>query len=123
MSKVRIGVMGCASIAERSMIPAIKSVAALELVAVASQSRAKAERFASQFSCESICGYADLLSRNDIDAIYIPLPTGLHREWIGKALDSRKHVLAEKPLAEDYITAEELVFKARRNRLLLLENH
>jgi predicted dehydrogenase len=62
------------------------------------------------------------LQREDIDAIYMPLPTGLHKEWITKALLAGKHVLAEKSLALDHDSARELVELAKAKRLLLMEN-
>src|SRR5258707_26812 len=99
MTRVRIGVLGCAGIARRSTIPAMKAVPGLDLVAVASRSREKADAFASQFGVEPMVGYQALVDRQDIDALYVPLPTGLHAEWIPKSLEAGKHVLAEKSLA------------------------
>jgi len=72
MNKLKIGVLGCANIAKRSVIPAIKSIADFELIAIASRTKAKAEEFASTFNCEAIEGYQNLLDRNDIDVIYMP---------------------------------------------------
>jgi NDP-hexose-3-ketoreductase len=119
---INIAVMGCAAIAEKSMIPAIKSVPNFKLIAVASRSNEKADRFAEQFDCEAIIGYENLLSRSDVDAIYIPLPTGLHDEWINKSLRAGKHVLAEKSIAFDYHSALKMVNIAKSNGLLLMEN-
>jgi NDP-hexose-3-ketoreductase len=119
---VNIAVMGCAAIAERSMIPAIKSVPNFRLIAVASRSEEKAERFAEKFDCEPIVGYEKLLIRSDIDAIYMPLPTGLHHEWINKCLNAGKHVLAEKSIAYDYHSALEMVSIAKANSLVLMED-
>src|SRR5467141_3575377 len=102
MNHVRVGVLGCASIAYRSTMPAMKAVAGIDLVAVASRSREKAESFASHFGVDPVVGYQALLDRQDIHAVYVPLPTGLHAEWIPKALEAGKHVLAEKSLAGDH---------------------
>jgi NDP-hexose-3-ketoreductase len=121
MQRLRVGVMGCAGIAERSMIPAIQALESLALVAVASRNNAKAERFATRFGCRPAC-YTDLLHREDIDAIYMPLPTGLHEEWIHRALDADKHVLAEKSLAPNFAVASRLIEKAKRKNRLIMEN-
>ncbi len=114
--------MGCASIAQRSMIPAISAVPEWRLVAIASRSCEKAENFAGQFNCDAVVGYENLLKRNDVDAIYMPLPTGLHYEWITKSLMAGKHVLAEKSIAADYSSACRMVELARENNLVLMEN-
>lgn len=120
--RVRIGVLGCAGIAGRSVIPAIKALGAdFELVAVASRSREKAESFAGQFDCKPVVGYEQLVAAKDVDAVYIPLPTGLHREWIDKALQAGKHVYAEKAFAASLSDAVEMVTSARNNGLALME--
>lgn len=116
--------MGCANIAQRLMIPAIQSLPEeWNLVGIASRTEEKAKGFADQFGCEAIGGYDTLLERNDIDAIYMPLPTGLHREWIGKALRAGKHVYAEKSIAMHGDEAEEMVALARKNGLALMEGY
>ncbi len=122
MDKLNIGVMGCASIARRSMIPAIKKTENWNLVAVASRSMEKAREFAGLFGCDAVEGYQSLIDRNDVDAIYIPLPTGLHHEWIIKTLEAGKHVLAEKSIATGYDSAREMVFLARKKKLVLMED-
>jgi predicted dehydrogenase len=122
MNKLKIGVLGCANIAKRSVIPAIKSIADFELIAIASRTKAKAEEFASTFNCEAIEGYQNLLDRNDIDVIYMPLPTGLHEEWVIKALEAGKHILIEKSLAMNYDSAHRMVELAREKELLIMEN-
>ncbi len=121
-NKIRIGVMGCASIARRSMIPAIVQSDLFSLVAVASRTEEKARDFATTFGCESCVGYDVLLDRNDIDAVYVPLPTGLHKEWITRALQAGKHVLAEKSIASTFSDAEEMVREAEKKKLALMEN-
>ncbi|MDG1476211.1 MAG: Gfo/Idh/MocA family oxidoreductase [Vicingaceae bacterium] len=122
MNKLKIGVLGCANIAKRSVIPAIKSIAEYDLVAIASRTQEKATSFALEFDCEAIEGYQNLLDRNDIDVIYMPLPTGLHEEWVMKALDAGKHILIEKSLAMNYDSAKRMVDLARQKGLLIMEN-
>jgi len=123
MKRIRIGVMGGASIAERLMIPAIQSLQnQFELVAIASRTKENAQKFSDLFNVEGIVGYDELLKRNDINAIYMPLPTGLHHEWIAKSIESNKHVLAEKSLSMDFNNAKKLVDFAKSKKLLLMEN-
>ena len=69
MKKLNIAVMGCAGIAQRSMIPAIKATPEWNLVAVASRTSEKARQFANQFNCEAVTGYENLLQRPDIETI------------------------------------------------------
>jgi predicted dehydrogenase len=121
--KIKFGVMGCAAIAKKYMLPAIKNVSAIDLVAVASRTVSKASEFGLKFNCLSYFDYKDLLCDPEIEAIYMPLPTGLHFEWAMKCLDAGKHLLLEKSLALNYREAEELVNKAREKRLLIKENY
>jgi dTDP-3,4-didehydro-2,6-dideoxy-alpha-D-glucose 3-reductase len=115
--------MGCAAIARRSVIPAVKALPKhFELIATASRTGAKAEAFALQFGCEALIGYERLLERPDIDAIYMPLPTGLHEEWVLRSLEAGKHVLIEKSLAMNLPSAERMIAKARERNLLAMEN-
>ncbi len=124
MNRIRIGVMGCANIARRLMIPAIKELQdQFDLVAVASRTKTKAKEFADLFECEAITGYETILSRNDIDAVYIPLPTGLHFEWITKALNKGKHVYAEKSIAMNEEEANHMVELARSSNCSLMEGY
>lgn len=120
--KIKIGVLGCANIAAKSMIPAILSSNLYELVAVCSRTKEKAETLANQFQCEAIEGYENIINRKDIEALYIPLPTGLHKEWVIKALLTNKHVLVEKSLAVNYNEAKEMVYTAQDRQLLIMEN-
>jgi len=120
---MNIGVLGCANIAFRSVIPAIKSIPDFNLIAVASRTLSKAQEYADKFQCEAIEGYDNLISRKDIDAIYLPLPTGMHAEYVNKCLEAGKHVLAEKSLGMNYDEVKSMVDVARSKNLLLMENY
>lgn len=123
MKKLRLGVIGCASIAERMMLPAILRSDRFELVAIASRTADKAAHFAEKFRCEAVVGYESLLSRSDINAVYMPLPTGLHRFWGEMALRNGKHLLLEKSLGSNLSEARELVEIAIRNQLVIKEEY
>lgn len=116
--------MGCAAIAKKSVIPAIKSLPnKFKLVAVASRSKTKADNFSSIFKCDSIIGYDALLNRDDIDAIYMPLPTGLHKGWILRALSKNKHVYSEKSIATCFADSKRMVELATKRNLALMEGY
>lgn len=116
------GVLGCANIAERSVIPSILSIADNKLVAVSSRRQATADALAGKFNCAGIEGYEELLKREDVEAVYIPLPTGMHYEWIMKALEYDKHVLTEKSAFTTYDEAQEAVTLAKSKGLAIVEN-
>lgn len=120
--KIRLGVLGCADIANRLVIPNFIQTGLFELVALASRTADKAELFAKKFSCEPVTGYDNLLLRNDIEAVYIPLPTNLHFDYIIKALQSEKHVFAEKSLAFDFAQTSAIITLAREKKLCVFEN-
>ncbi|MEV0370836.1 Gfo/Idh/MocA family oxidoreductase [Streptomyces sp. NPDC050636] len=119
---VRTGVLGAASIAWRRVLPAMAECPDIELVAVTSRDAERAGRFADRFGCAAVSGYEALLDRDDIDAVYVPLPAALHHEWAARALRAGKHVLVEKPMATTAREARELVTLAERAGLVLREN-
>lgn len=119
---LRVGVMGCSSFAKRSMIPALLKCDDLKLVAVASRSAEKSTEFAEEFGCEGVAGYEQLLLRDDVDAVYMPLPTGLHEEWCMRTLEAGKHLLVEKSFAEDLESARRMLDIAGEQKLLVFEN-
>ncbi|WP_158588058.1 Gfo/Idh/MocA family protein, partial [Actinomadura logoneensis] len=119
---MRVGVLGGADIAWRRTLPALTAEPGVRVVAVASRSGRRAARFAERFGCAAVTGYDALLARDDIDAVYVPLPAGLLHRWTRAALDSGRHVLAEKPLGEDGDQARDLVACANARGLVLMEN-
>ena len=108
--KVRWGILGVASIAERRVIPAMRDCAHAEVVAIASRSLEKAQAAAARLSIPRAYGsYEELLADPAIDAIYNPLPNHLHVEWSIRAASRGKHVLCEKPLSRDVAEARRLL--------------
>ncbi|MGW4055366.1 Gfo/Idh/MocA family protein [Streptomyces sp. NPDC004779] len=119
---VRLGVIGCASIARRRMLPAFAASPLVDLVAVASRDAAKAAASAREYGCRAVHGYAALLEDEEIEAVYVPLPAALHGEWTEAALRAGKHVLAEKPLTTRRERTAGLLRLARERGLALMEN-
>lgn len=105
MSTVRWGILSTAKIGLNQVIPAIQASGNGTVTAIASRDRVKAQEAAAQVGIPSAYGsYDDLLRDPAVDAVYIPLPNGLHAEWTIQAAQAGKHVLCEKSLC---VTAEE----------------
>jgi predicted dehydrogenase len=93
-----------------------------EVVAVASRSRAKAERYAKRHRIpKAYVPYDALLRDPDVDAVYIPLPNSLHAQWALAAFERGKHVLCEKPLASGEREAKEMAAAAGGSGLVAME--
>jgi predicted dehydrogenase len=104
------------------MLPAFAEVPEAVPVAIASRRLETAESFAAEFKIDVAPNYDALLARDDIDAVYLPLPPALHEQWILRALAAGKHVLCEKPLTTSLASAERLVTAARSANRVLAEN-
>lgn len=112
----RWGILSAAGIARKNW-RAIAQSSSGSVVAVASRRKDAAEQFIRECShhtpqrtsVDAHDSYEALLKRTDIDAVYIPLPTGLRKEWIIAAAKQGKHVLAEKPAALSAADLEEIL--------------
>lgn len=108
MENFRWGILGGAGIARKNW-ESIRLSGNGVLRAVASREMARAESFIADCQAEApfdtkpeaVAGYDVLLARDDIDGVYIPLPTAIRGEWVRKAAAAGKHVLCEKPCAVD----------------------
>lgn len=115
-SVCRWGFLGTAAIARKNW-KAIRRSGNGRVAAVASRSRQRAQSFIDECAdevpqiapAEAVEGYQALLDREDVDAVYIPLPTAIRKEWVLKAAAAGKHVLCEKPVAVHADDAREMV--------------
>tara|TARA_B100000886_G_scaffold337887_1_gene299590 strand:+ start:4950 stop:5942 length:993 start_codon:yes stop_codon:yes gene_type:complete len=122
MKKIRIGVLGLANIATRSIIPTIKKLPNLyNFVGIASRDYKKGKKLSEILNCFVFSDYDDLLVNGDLDAVYIPLPNSLHFKWAKLALKQNIHVLVEKPLAVSLLEVQQLTNIARKKKLILFE--
>ncbi|MFK8076456.1 MAG: Gfo/Idh/MocA family protein [Granulosicoccus sp.] len=110
---LKFGILSTAKIADEHLIPAIQQSGTASLEAIASRDLKKAKKMAAKFNAPQAFGsYDELLASDDIDAVYIPLPTSQHVDWAVKAAQAGKHVLVEKPLALKATDIKKLI-KAR----------
>ena len=118
----RWGILGTANIARKNW-KAIRIAGNSTLTAVASRDAAKAQKFIDECQsdvafppCPPRAAYDELLKRTDVDAVYIPLPTGIRREWVVKAAEAGKHVLCEKPCGTNAADLRAMLDACRRTR-------
>jgi predicted dehydrogenase len=121
LAPVRFGILSTAAIAEHLIGPLRDSPLA-EPVAVASRDGDRAAAWAARHGVPRSHGsYEALLADARVEAVYLPLPNGLHGEWARRALAAGKHVLCEKPLTATAAEAQELYALAADRRLVLAE--
>lgn len=122
MKKINIGILGCANIAQKFIMPTLVGMNEFDIVGIASRSKEKADKFAREFNTKPFYSYESILEVEELDAVYIPLPNIMHYEWIKKALARNLHVLVEKSMACDYKEVIELNKLAKEKDLVLIEN-
>ncbi|MGB3635301.1 MAG: Gfo/Idh/MocA family oxidoreductase, partial [Rubrobacteraceae bacterium] len=121
-SPLRIGILGFANIAQKSVIPAAGASDAVEVTAVATRGGKKTGEIRELVPEAGLFeDYGSLVESNEVDAVYIPLPNSMHVEWTLKALEAGKHVLCEKPFSLEAAGAEKAVEVARELGLTLME--
>jgi D-xylose 1-dehydrogenase (NADP+, D-xylono-1,5-lactone-forming) len=97
--KIRWGILSTAAIG-RIVAEAVRAAERAAFVSVASRNADRARSFADELGIpDSFGSYEQLLARDDVDAVYVPLPVSMHTEWTIAALQAGKHVLCEKPFA------------------------
>lgn len=122
MRKVKWGVLGGAAFAKSTAIPAMLRASNVELVGIASRTKEKAESFAQEFGFQkAYSSYEELLADPEIEAVYNPLPNGLHPEWAIKTAEAGKHSVVEKPFAANVQEAQTVAEVVKRNGVLVME--
>ena len=120
--KIKWGVLGYARIAKNEVIPAIVKAANAEFYAIASRDQEKLKQCQKDFDCpKAYNSYDELLEDPEVDAVYIPLPNGFHKEWTIKAARKGKHVLCEKPIGLNTGECLEMVKACEQNNVKLME--
>lgn len=120
--RIKVGILGCATIVEFALVNPSRSIPELELYAIASRQFDKATTYAAKYGIKkAYASYNDLLSDPEIDFVYIALPNDAHIEWAIKAADAKKHILVEKPICTDATEISLLDEVCKKNGVFLLE--
>jgi len=119
---IRVGILGAARIAPFALVKPAKDRTDFDVRCIAARDSSRAEAFAAKYDVPFVeRSYEDLLARDDLDLVYIPLPPALHEEWSIRALESGKAVLCEKPIAVTAEEARRMVDVARKHGKPLIE--
>jgi predicted dehydrogenase len=124
----RFGILGAAEIARKNWL-AIRNAPNCTLTAVASRDVERCRRFIAECqthaafdSAPRACAsYEELLASDDVDAVYLPLPTGIRKSWAIRAAEAGKHVLVEKPVGVDAAEVREIMAACRQHRVQFMD--
>jgi predicted dehydrogenase len=120
--KIKWGILGYARIAKNHVIPAILKSNNSILHGIASRDPEKLQECKETYKdIKAYDNYQSLLDDPDIQAVYIPLPNGLHKEWVIKAARKGKHVLCEKPISLSSSECIEMIEECKNNKVKLME--
>lgn len=121
MKQVKWGILSTANIGQEQVIPAIIRSENGVVVAIASRGK-KAIDVAEKLEIpKAYTSYQELLKDPEIDAVYIPLPNGLHKQWVIEAAKHGKHVLCEKPAALNYNELKEMIDACKEHGVRFME--
>ena len=126
--KIRWGFLSTAQIARKNW-KAIRNTGNSTVVAVASRELERSRRFITACQREvpmesepkAYGSYEELLASKDVDAVYIPLPTGLRREWVIRAAQAGKHIVCEKPCATSVANLREMLDACRQHKVQFMD--
>lgn len=123
MSKLRVAVIGCGSIAKNRHLIEYSQNPNVELVAVCDIVEERVNQTAEQYNATAYTNYEDILKLEDVDAVSVCLPNYLHAPVSIAALNAGKHVLCEKPMATSREEGRQMIEAAEKNNKKLMIAH
>src|SRR5690625_1789904 len=123
MSQLRVGVIGCGSIAKFRHLPEYGANKNVDIVAVCDVVESRAKEMAENYGAAAYTDYKDVIADKTIDVISVCLPNYLHAPVSIAAADAGKHVLCEKPMATSREEAEQMIAAAEKSGTKLMIAH
>jgi predicted dehydrogenase len=128
-SLLRWGILGTANIAQKNW-KAIWNSKNSRVTAVASRDIRRSRRFIQDCQAQApfrpgpcaLGSYEELLAAPDVDAVYIPLPTGIRGQWVKRAAKAGKHVICEKPCATSVVELAGMLDACQRNQVQFMDD-
>jgi predicted dehydrogenase len=126
--QLRWGILGTSNIARKNW-KAIWNSKNGHITVVASRDLQRSQHFIDECQAQAPFGtapsalgsYEELLAAPDVDAVYMPLPTGIRGEWVKRAAEAGKHVVCEKPCATSVTELVEMLDTCRKNQVQFMD--
>lgn len=123
--RVGFAIVGLGRLSLESLLPALASCKLARLAAVMTNDRDKGVRVLRQYGApdQAVYGYDDwdaLGGNKDVDVVFIVTPNGMHAEQVRQAARVGKHVLCEKPMANNSAEAEAMIAACKAAGVLLM---
>ncbi|MBW7888109.1 MAG: Gfo/Idh/MocA family oxidoreductase [Bacteroidetes bacterium] len=124
MKKIRYGIIGFGSFAERAILPAIRASKNSEIAALQKRSLSEAKRKAEEFSVPLYFDTPEkLVQHAEIDAVFIASANSQHYSETLAAAEAGKHVLVEKPMAMNAVEAKGMIETCKTAKVKLMTGH
>ena len=128
MKQLRIGFLSTAGIGRKNW-KAIFNSGNCIVAAVASRDLNKSRHYIEECQRQNpfaetpraFGSYEELIASPDVDAVYVPMPTGLRKEWVLRAAAAGKHVICEKPCAACAAELNEMIAACARKRVQFMD--
>jgi len=110
---LRIGFVGAGSIVRERHVPGLRALPDIELVAVCNSTPESSQRAAEEFGIAETCSHwEELVSRPDLDIVWIGTTPHLHEAVTVAALEAGKHVFCQARMAVDTAAARRMLAAA-----------
>lgn len=120
---LKVGVIGCGSIAQYRHLPEYQANPYVQIVAVCDSNKQRAKEIANKYGVNMYTDFNELINCEELDAVSVCTPNDLHASISIAALQSGIHVLCEKPMATSKKDAKKMIDAAEKNGKKLMIGH